>query len=384
MDDRRQVYKTREWTPGDYSIRFVGFKSAEGDNFPQVNWREWGGEPNRPRLTYYTELENKDEGPLGSLDAHRDLRLFVDAVTGDSSFLPEGFEQDPNILDEALIQASNALVDSKAWFKVYVNARGWVNTVRAMDPSPEETVYLAFSRFTSLDDNGKPIHKERSNPKWKGTQFHGRLVIATGKRKGREIPFSMDYPFVVGGNGKAMWRFKEEGGKVLPTKATERFLRFLALFCGFKSAKEAEEQFDLDASGDPANVLPGVKVDTTAVVLGNVDDGGWVNMDSLSLPPEEARIAYSPDGPSGASLEELEQIMSKHACVDVRKGTQGWKWTDDGTKWASDVLVKMCEKHELERSVLSWSPVQRKLVMDDLVKEMGEVPGWGESEKGVF
>ena len=248
-----------------------------------------------------------------------------------------------------------------------------------------------LSRFSSLDEEGIPCPKvSEKNPSW-GLRFFVKMEVVGGEYDGVKVPCLVPYPYEIDGVGELTLPTKldKTTGNRVSTVAHNRVVKFEKMFLDDEYHPE---------SGPIDNVVATMaKHVSDKLVMGQVNDWGWVDLDSLMKPPAqlkaESKVESEPQPPLSEEEEEalskieydtigddqLRDLMARHATVPVfKEGT--WVYAEDGLEWAKDVLAKWSDKHKLPRKCSQWNKEQRALVAKLLDGELAGREWFGEEE----
>jgi len=359
---------------GKYVVTFGEFWPKDDGGLPIPKLVNWGGED--VMIVRYRTVTTEGEGPPGSINVE-ELSLLMRAFGCDPSKLPKDIQEN---LDDALMEACIQLEDSKADTVVHVNKAGWIYKVEGMALPSGEAMLFRLARFTSRNEEGIPCPKpSEKNPSW-GLRFFVKVKVVGGDWDGAEVPCLVPYPYeVVEGELTLPMKRDKATGEQIPTKAHERIVKFEQRFL--------DDEYDPESGAIDNVVATMAKHISQKLALGQVNDWGWVDLDSLMKPPAQLKTEVKGEVQPPLSEEEeealskieydtigdaqLRDLMDKHARTSVFvEGS--WKFTKDGLKWAKDVLAGWSDKHDLPRLISKWNKEQRALVARLLDGELAE------------
>ena len=335
---------------GTYEVGFDAWFPLDEQGVPNLVLQERFGEEGLV-IRYRTTI-NGEEGPPGSIEPDIELLPLVKAFGGDPKTL-----RDEKDIGRKLLKAQKLMTGTT---KVTVG-NGWIqnNSIEGIGV-PEGFYYTRLIGITTRDEFGNIGSIEGKY----GPYMIGRVKITRGEYKDFTVPFFLGYPLVIGEDGIPALPLKSDGTL---TANSNRFKNFLLAFYG-----PDYPDFPHQDCEDVNNIMPlliKMMLKRKLEALGRVDDRNRIDLNSLGpISDEEKELLTEEVAKEGLFTEAqvslrimiISEVGDKEQ-ADAFADSESWDLTDEGKKWAGEVLAggeqSIIKEYGLPRIFSEWASV---------------------------
>ena len=332
---------------GTYEVSFGDWFPVDETGTPNLVLQARFGE--EVLVIRFRTTVNGEEGPPGSIEPDVELLPLVKAFGGDPKTL-----RDEKDIGRKLLKAQKMMTGTT---KVTVG-NGWIqnNSIEGVGV-PEGFYYIKLIGITTRDEFGNIGTIEGKY----GPYMIGRVKIARGNFKDFTLPFFLGYPLVVGEDGIPALPLKSDGTL---TASSNRFKNFLLAFYGSDYPDFPHQECE-----DVNNIMPlllEIMSKKNLEALGRVDGRNRLDLNSLGPISEEEKELLIEKAEKGLFTEAQEALrlvliteVGLHEKADAFVDSESWDLTEEGKKWAGEVLAggeqSIIKEFGLPRVFSEWS-----------------------------